>query len=474
MSTAFYPTGMQSYNNSVNPGNYVSWKGSGISSNPVGTASTNIRPLTNKDPGNIFPTGFGLPRPIKHYRKGRVIPIPYVNPPYNNANPNAKQPYPPVNQAIETKLINYNLNRYVKSSKGASLGGGSGGTGMISQTLDTPGSFSVKINPQDEINETIQNNIDCTTCKGAGIVANYYPNKPYLTENPETNTTTYPLCCNQERKALRRVLPTNTNLSKKYYTTLQQYRQNRCQTYEQRVFNFQTQSQYQSSINGSINGKIKPGSPLSYLNTYVANCQPNGEIDTATVIAFVNEVAAILFQQKIITQSKFTLFSKSNIITLSMFLSFINTQITNPQLNSKALQIYDQLLNTNMDIISGPINPLQCKLVVYKPNNYQYAVQGAVSASTRTLKQNVITIEKNLAGYNTAQRVGFETGLENSFNSTGQPAIPFIYKNKEQGCNQQVQTHFQNKNSCNNVSGNPTQPAFSSNHYAQSPVNPLM
>jgi len=465
MSTAFYPSNMKSYNNSSNPGNYVSWKGSGTSSNPVGTASTNIRPLTNKDPGNIFPTGFGLPRPIKHYRKGRVIPIPYVYPPYNDSS--AKQPYPLVNQTIETKLINYNLNRYVKSSKGASLGGGSGGSGMISQTLDTPGGFAVKINPSDEINETLQNNIDCTNCKGAGIVTNYYPNKPYLTENPELNTTSYPLCCNQERKALRRVLPTNTNLSKKYYTSLQQYRQNRCQTYDQRVFNFQTPSQYQTSI-------IKPGSPLSYLNTYVANCQPNGEIYTATVIDFVNYVAAILFQQNIITQQQFNLFNSSNITSLTMFLSFINIQIVDPQLKTQALNIYNELLNKNLDIVSGPLNSLQCKLVVYKPNNYQYAVQGAVSSSTRILKQNVITIEKNLAGYNKSQQVGFELGLENSLNSTGQPSIPFIYKNKVQGCNQQIQTHFQNKNSCVNVSGNPTQPALPSNDYEQSPYDPLM
>jgi len=65
-------------------------------------------------------------------------------------------------------------------------------------------------------------------------------------------------------------------------------------------------------------------------------------------------------------------------------------------------------------------------------------------------------------------------GLENSLNSTGQPSIPFIYKNKVQGCNQQIQTHFQNKNSCVNVSGNPTQPALPSNDYEQSPYDPLM
>jgi len=36
-------------------------------------------------------------------------------------------------------------------------------------------------------------------------------------------------------------------------------------------------------------------------------------------------------------------------------------------------------------------------LVVYKPNNFQFAQQGAVSSSTLNLKLNVTTIEKNLA-----------------------------------------------------------------------------
>ena len=101
MSTALYPLGMVSPGNSLPQGGYKSWKGTGALSNPVGTASSNIRPLTNKDPGNVFPTGFGLPRPIKHFRKGRVIVSPPVTVPIYNGT------FPP---AAETKLVNYNLN----------------------------------------------------------------------------------------------------------------------------------------------------------------------------------------------------------------------------------------------------------------------------------------------------------------------------------------------------------------------------
>ncbi len=144
MSTAFYPTNMRrqsasGYSNKSTLENipYVSWKGSGIFSNPVGVTSTHIRPLTNLDPGNVFPTGFGLPRPIKHYRKGTVIPINFN---VITVNPENTAEY------IGTSLIGYNVNRAVKSSISSSLGGGNGGTGLISQMIDMPGSFIVKEN----------------------------------------------------------------------------------------------------------------------------------------------------------------------------------------------------------------------------------------------------------------------------------------------------------------------------------------
>ena len=80
MSTAVYPLGMRttpasgySHKSAYFNKQYITWKGTGVNSNPVGTAPGHIRPLTNNDPGNVFQTGFGLPRPIKHFRKGRVI-----------------------------------------------------------------------------------------------------------------------------------------------------------------------------------------------------------------------------------------------------------------------------------------------------------------------------------------------------------------------------------------------------------------
>ena len=219
---------------------YVTWKGTGINSNPVGTAPGHIRPLTNNDPGNVFQTGFGLPRPIKHFRKGRVIPVDLsgnivanlnVNSPYNNVNLNIN----------EQALINYNMNRFVKSSKGTSLGGGFGGSGLLNDMQDKPGAFSIQQNPDTEIDGVQQLRDDCKTCQGIGIVANYYPNKGYLTENPESNTTNIngkSFCCNEEYKAKRRAIYASTNLNKNYYTTTKQYLQNRCFSYDQKAFNF--------------------------------------------------------------------------------------------------------------------------------------------------------------------------------------------------------------------------------------------
>jgi hypothetical protein len=44
----------------------------------------------------------------------------------------------------EVGLINYNMNRYVASSKGTSLGGGFGGSGLLNEMQDKPGSFIIK------------------------------------------------------------------------------------------------------------------------------------------------------------------------------------------------------------------------------------------------------------------------------------------------------------------------------------------
>jgi len=453
MSTAFYPLGMKTYNNHVPQGGYKTWKGTGVFSNPVGVTASHIRPLTNNDMGNVFQTGFGLPRPIKHYRKGRVIPVPDIM---------VEDPNNP-GQYFETSLINYNMNRIVKSSKGASLGGGSGGLGLLNQMLDNPGGYIVKQNSLDETTGENQLNKDCTTCEGVGIVASYYPNTPYLTENPEANTQNKVLCCNAQKKALRRVLPANTNLKKNYYTTHTQYLQNRCQTYEQKAFNFQTNTP--NSVN------VKPGSPLALLNTYFANCQPNGEIYEATEIALINKMLSIMGSEGILTPDEIEAFKELNDYTFDSLFNYLK------DLNDEeAIAFFIDFINNPYYGVpfAGPNNPVGCKLVVYKPNNPQFAKQGAVSSSTRMLKLNVDTVQTNAASLNRNN-----VNLVNSVNNTVTPENTTIFKNKAPTCNNPIITRFQNKKACYltpqyNLYRKPTQSAFNSNHFAQSPRNPLM
>jgi hypothetical protein len=475
MSTAFYPLGMKTYNNHTHQGGYKTWKGNGVFSNPVGVTASHIRPLTNNDPGNVFQTGFGLPRPIKHYRKGRVIP----SQPILVEDPNSPGNYIETN---ESDLINYNMNRIVKSSKGASLGGGGGGLGLLNQMLDNPGGYIVKQNNPSEINNIDQLSKDCKTCEGIGIVASYYPNTTYLTENPEPNTQNKVWCCNAEKKAIRRVRPASTILKKNYYTTLQQYRQNRCKTFEQRSFNFQSPNPVDIAALNTGNPFItkaellaaKPGSPLALFNTYFANCQPNGEIYEATEDALIGKMLAIMYNNSILTQQQINEFQSLNINTINDFFTWLNT-LPEPT-KDLALNVFVDFINNPYYGVpfSGPSNPAGCKLVVYKPNNPQFAIQGAVSSSTRMLKLNVDTIQTNAASFN-KNKANLNipvTEITGSIN-------PFILKNKVPACNNPAIIRFQNKKACYltpryNLYGIPSQPPFSSNHFAQSPVNPLM
>ena len=433
MSSAFYPQGMNSWNNRTPQGGYKSWKGKGIFSNPVGVTATHIRPLTNNDPGNFFPTGFGLPRPIKHHRKGTVIP--YL-----------------MSQMNQDVALERNLNRAVQSSKGASLGGGSGGSGMISQMMGTPGSFVVKDNNPESISNYIgiinddsnlasdPNKMDkeCKTCEGVGIVSNWYPINN-LTDKPQLNVTNPLLCCNAQRKARQRVLPTSTLVKKNYFQTNYMYLYNRCQTFEQRQFNFVYGIADQAvldilqrypNISPKVLAYIKPGDPLSFVNTYVAQCNPNTVIDVAVLSQFLTAVGIALLENNIITKDEYDSIISLNFNNIQAFIAAL--QKLPPQQTALALSYLYRLASIpyNGQFIIGPSNPKGCSQVFYKPNNPQYAQQGGVSASTRTLKLDYDTIQTNAAfdrkfrGANSAA----EMTLMNY------PEVPFAFKYKVEPC----------------------------------------
>lgn len=326
MSSATYPLGMKTNNNHVITGGYKTWKGTGINSNPVATTAGNIPPQTNKDYYNATVYKHGLTRPMKWaYRKGTSVQVPRII-----LNPNDS-----------TKFIEIPNSREVHHSVSSSL---------IGQTIDRPGQFSVKENTLD--NEE-RNKIDCNTCKGISLVADYYPNKFYITENPGPETQQPSFCCNAQKKALKMVRPASTNLSKNYFTTHKQYMYNRCQTYEQRVFNFYTGS---ADVSDKVGIHAKPGSPLSLSNFYVAQCYPNTDF--------------------------------------------------NPELKG-------------------------CKRVIYKPSNFQFAVEGGVSSSAQILKLGLTTIEKSIALNKRA-----------ILNPGGLTSVPFIYKSKVPKCNASYSTIY--------------------------------
>ena len=420
MSTAFYPTNMRrqstgGYSNKSTLENipYVSWKGSGIYSNPIGITSTHIRPLTNNDPGNIFPTGFLKPRPLKHYRKGTVIPT--------NFN--------------TEKLIDYNLNRAVKSSIGSSLGGGNGGTGLISQMIDMPGSFIVK---ENQLSNNI--NTDCENCNGVAIVSDWMPINN-LTEKPQPNVTNHLLCCNQQKKAYNRTLPTNTNVKKNYFQTTQMYLYNRCQTFKQRQFNFisgpidkNLEKLFMSYpfVTAKILEYSKPGDPLSIINLYVAQCNPNFTIEQGVEIGIVNALSQSLLNAKFISQEEYDLLIGESPRSVETFLSSLQFILTKEQ--------YKMVIDYVYQIAANPYKASKttgCSQVYYKPNNPQFAKQGGVSSSTRTLKLTVDTINTN--GYTqrklkTGNPANTATSIQYGFN----PNTPFIYKDKVSQCQAQT------------------------------------
>jgi hypothetical protein len=470
MSSAFYPQGMNSFNNRTIYGGYKTWKGKGVFSNPVGITSSHIRPLTNKDPGNVFPTGFGLPRPLKQYRRGTAIPIPQsviITDPNDPA------------KLVEQTLIDYNVNhRLVKSSTGISLGGGDGGTGLISNMISMPGSFIVKDNSPDTIgnyigieNETNlkdTNNLikDCKTCQGVGVISGWYPINN-LTEKPEPNVTNPLLCCNQQRKAIQRVLPTSTNVKKNYYQTTYMYLYNRCQTFQQREFNFLSGVYNQNVfdfikkypfVSSKLIEYTKPGDPVALVNLYVAQCNPNNVIELGAEIGFIVAVTKAMYSRGLITNPNYEDLINLDPTSIEQFINFLKTELEADASKLAIAYLYELATNSyNASIIFGASSAKSCKQVYYKPNNPQFAKQGGVASSTRTLKLNVDTITTNAASIGRLRGAHVAYDLKN-----GQfPYTPFIYKYKAPIC--QASTYVgnpfffqgqpQNKKICSKTTG---------------------
>mgnify|MGYP000324056604 FL=1 len=154
-----------------------------ILNDPVPLTSTNLRPFVNKDVTNDVVYKHGLSRPIKHYRLG-VINAVTIDPTSSDAN-----------------YLRTNVNRYVRSSRSAPL---------LSLTMERPGHVTESLS-----NVNFANDLSKDT-RMDGLLTD---------------------CC-QEKKALTRVRGSSTNLSKNYYQTSQQYRYSRCNTIQQKSYNY--------------------------------------------------------------------------------------------------------------------------------------------------------------------------------------------------------------------------------------------
>ena len=254
------------------------------------------------------------------------------------------------------------------------------------------------------------------------------------------------MCCNQEKFAKRRVMYASTNLKKNYYTTTKQYLQNRCKTYEQKAFNFL--SYKTNAVNPYYNNNpyyislvknnaAQPGSPLALSNTYLANCQINSELYAGSENAYIYRMLNIMLTNNIITQAELTEFNKTGINSIKGFFVWIQGLPESKKIT--ALEVFKGFIKDPYLGMSpfGPTNPSGCQLTVYKPNNFQYAKQGAVSSSTRLLKLNVDTISTNAASIQNNNNTGPLLVTANQLYGGEYNGISNLLKNKAPTCNTQ-------------------------------------
>ena len=156
---------------------------------PKGNVPRIITPRTNKDYTNTQPAPFGKPRPLKQPRVGRVI-----------ADTNTYKTTNSYYQQILERFINIPSATVVNSD-----------------------------NNNDEI--------ECYVYSSIPYTVDYKPNEN-ITQTPIPITCNPTFCCNDERKAIRRVIGANTNIKENYSLTTREYLQRKCLTYEQNSYDF--------------------------------------------------------------------------------------------------------------------------------------------------------------------------------------------------------------------------------------------
>jgi len=177
---------------------------------PKGNVPCIITPKTNKDYTNTQPAAFGKPRPLKQRRLGRVIAD---------------------NNAYKT------TNSYYQK--------------ILEKIMDFPSSNVVNSDINDD-------EIDCYVYSNVPYTVDYKPIEN-ITQTPIPITCSQPLCCNEERKAIRRVVGANTNIKENYSLTTQEYLQRKCLTYQQNSYDFfyKNGKKYVFQCRGNTSGNCK-------------------------------------------------------------------------------------------------------------------------------------------------------------------------------------------------------------------------
>ena len=254
-----------------------------------------------------------------------------------------------------------------------------------------------------------ETNTDCVSC-GVNLDADGYETtglKENILKTNDTNFTTTPqdtlydcvnnkpacVACNPENNIIRRA---TTVLSKKYYTDTKGYLQSRCVTYNQKL-------------------STNPYPGVQYFN---ANHQPLYPTD------------AVNGPQVRATQNCFT-----NCNTCTGCVGCTTCSKGGTDCNNVAACINYQ---ANNQCTTTPTR------TIYKPNNSQFAVQGAVSSGARIDRLKYNTITKNGSSFYTA----WGSAGANAGRYQGTQESPYFLKSKYYVCEPALYHKTGNKRIC--------------------------
>jgi len=338
----------------------IFWKGGDV---PNGLSVGTIYPTKNKD--NTIPVSYSAskPFPMKNVRQG-----------YNPSQSNG----------THTAFTHSRMR--------------------VSTLQDRPGAYIQ--NPMMVMTEEGNN------CLGTTFVSNVTPIHS-LSETPNPHVgQSKEFCCNKERNAKQRVLPTSTNLEDNYYVQRFQLLQGHCQTYDQKAFNF-------------VSGKANDS------NAFIADCNAIASqgTQTQTTASMMGSVTKTLANEGLLTTEEYSaykvFFTFGAIRTFVDFAGFLKN-CDNPNAYIRAQQI----LNPYGIDLNNPIAAYSnhCKTAIYKPSNPQYSVQGAVKSSARTNKLHTTT--DALYMWKETRLLGPGYVYRGIANPSENPDTPFFLKSK--------------------------------------------